>query len=500
MNLNGAFSSRNDILNYSLIALILIVSFSVSSYIFKVNNSPVQQYESFQENYTKYAKLLDDKAQEINDVIESDPIETWPRVERLLKQTDILAQVYQNDTLLFWNNQVIGNEILFLSDKFNDTIIELGTGWFLLRKLDDSELSIFLLKQIKTNYDVENSYLPSVINSNFVSCSNLKLTTDLSRSDFSVKNLKGQPVIGLNIYYDDKMNNKNLFVLFSLYLLLYISIILNINKIADIGKVYWKSSILGFCAFCCGLVLLRFLDFYFEFPTILKQSFLFLNSESDGILKMSLGDQILNSILLLSVAVKLFFISKNSEQALNLTKTGVKLLIIILFAAISFLLNFAIYHTIHSLEYHSLLGIQFNDVYGYVALFVVLVLTISLFLFVIVFQRFIVLNNEGILQLTAVTVVLGSIYFFFFGFSDLVLPVTFGLIILSVLILIKKSPKQDIRIIKFIVLLILFSISSALLINRAEFDSRDQHQEKMAELFKNPDDLHRGTTYDHEKR
>lgn len=488
MNLNSAFSNRHSLHAYVISVLVLIISFTVITYSINYFSDYSRQTKQIQESFTENAVLLDEKAEEVKGILLKNPSNFWPYLERSVNPEKFIIQIYLRDELIYWNSQKISNEILFLDQLKKDTVIQQNTGWFLLHFLPEDDYNIFLFKQIKTQYEYDNSYLPNEFNREFGSSAIIQLTSDFSVAQFTIKDIEGNDCLGLIYDTNNSLSNSMLILLFTLFVLMYVAIVLIFNRLYDIIEKSLKHKSLTFLFYCFDLFALRFLDFYFEIPGILKHSFLFVPEGLEIAGLTTIGDLFLNSIVILAIGIKLFSVTNRKKSILPIKNIFGKVGIVILTGFISFLLNYVIYITVNLLDYHLLLGIQFNDLKGYIALLIVLILSAALFVFTVSFQRILIKSSVSIYLVFFIVLITGGIAFILIEQWQFLILVSSLVVVLTILITSYPTKKQDVRFIKFICLAILFSISSAFVINKAEYNNRDLHQEKMMQILSKPDD------------
>jgi signal transduction histidine kinase len=489
MSLKSTFSSKTGLYANLIIGFVLVLSFYFLSSGLNNFNQESQQVEKFQNRFDRNSELLKKMGDRISEILNPLPSNYWPLLERAVESKGFLLQIYRNDTLIFWNNQMISNDVHLLNQSNKDTVIQQGTGWFMLHRVIEPPYKLFLLKQIRAEYDVNNSYLPSRFTKDFGSTTSFKLTTDFTRAEYSLKNSEGNDCLGIQFDSERHSTTSSLLLLLALYILIYISIILIINKLYDLFNKHIENKTVALLFFIVDLIILRFLDVYFKIPEILKQSFLFMpeGNEISGL--TTIGDLLLNSILLLAIAIKLISITPKKILSKKIGTNFHSLGNLLLLSFISYLIYLSMYLTASNLEYHSLLGIQVDNLNGYLALLVVMILNTTLFIFVVAFQRVLKRKAFSIVYIILGLILTGVVTFVFVDSSQLVSLVSITLVLISILILNYPSEKQDVRIIKFIFLAIIFSVSASLIINKAEHDSRDNHQNKMVHLFSNPNDF-----------
>ena len=159
MRIKQYFTSRQRLWIYLFSGVVLILLYNVLVLLFQAQNTEDHIVGNFQHRFLENQRELDSQAEQVLSILQQNKINLWPELEKATKAGNIIAQIYRDDELYFWNSQLVDNEILRLPDPNADTVVQLNTGWYLLNKSDDGIFSIFLLKLIKSEYPYINSYL-----------------------------------------------------------------------------------------------------------------------------------------------------------------------------------------------------------------------------------------------------------------------------------------------------------------------------------------------------
>ena len=489
MNFRNTASRGIRLHAHLIIGFVLVIAYLLISMLANNQLSREKQTERFQKNIGKYALELEQKGEEVMSILNNNPAQFWPLFERSVNPEEIILQIYLRDSLLYWNSQKISNDILDYNLSKTDTVIQESTGWYLLHQLRRESFTFCLLKQLKSQYEFDNSYLPVFVDDGLGISQDVEFTTDYPNAQFVIKDKSGESCIGLNFTESEPVYSKfYTIILFLIYLAIYLDIILIISKLYDILLAKRKNWTLAFLFFCTDLIIIRLLDIYLHIPGAVKHSFIF-SSQAHSITGLTtMGDLIVNSMLLLAIAVKIFSQSIHLENAIHFSKRNFIFLLIFLLGVISFFVHLGVYETIDSLGYHSFLGIQINNIPAIASVLIILLLNTGLFLWVLTIQNLFRINRPPFYLVALILLLTTGLLYLGFSQDVFTVLVSFSLTLAVFLVIYFPSKKQDIRLIKFISLAILFAVSSALIINNAEKNDRDLNQAQMAKLFSNPDD------------
>ncbi len=469
--------SRHKTRKLFLFGLMLVFLFI--AFIFFVNsyNSEGQIANRFQNNFLKQELVLVDKIPAVIEILDGEEKKFWPRFERLLNEHQIYAQIYRNDTLLFWNNSLISNKEIHPEIEAESFISHLQTGWYLTQYQKYNNYTIFLFKEIKSEYSVSNSYLPVEIQSTFSSYENIRLTLDTLSTKRIIRNRNNNAVLGIIIQRPIALSNSSIILLFSLYILIYLVFLSWISRLYMHLNVHYNKTYLLYLFFVLDVIILRSLDYYFDFPAILKTSFLFETNPLGFPGFSSIGDLIMNVILILYVTVRMFRMRGNKSNTVEKQQTAKRSLLVLVFLwVVSISVFYFIFYIVSQLPYTSHFGTLFNNIGGIGYLFSIVILLIALLLTIVSLSQYFVVTKNILFGYILFTLLLSALALLSFYNESFLLIIPTVFLLLIVLLLFFNRDRRGISTEKYLLILVIISAAAALIINRADSKTRDTHQ------------------------
>ena len=131
MRIKQKLTTRQRLLIYLISGIVIILVYNLLVLNYTTNNHPDKIVNKFQREFIKQEKLLANKSGIVSEILENRPNGHWPALERSVEGSDIIAQIYLNDSLYFWTSQKINNNILEIFSQEKDTVLLQKTGWYL---------------------------------------------------------------------------------------------------------------------------------------------------------------------------------------------------------------------------------------------------------------------------------------------------------------------------------------------------------------------------------
>ncbi|MCF6341608.1 MAG: HAMP domain-containing histidine kinase [Bacteroidales bacterium] len=472
-----AFFARHKPHKLFLTGTVLSLAFYLTVISINKYNTEDQIARRFQENFLLQQSLLLDKMPGITKILDGDQNAYWPLLERFLNQEGIFSQIFKNDSLLFWNNSEIATDYATAETQEGGIVVLTGTGWYLTQYQIYKDYTICLFKKIKSEYAVRNPYLPHAVQNQFSNYENIQLSLDTVQAPYQIRDRNGNAVLGLGIPQPILLSRSSIFLLFSLFIAIYLVALLWVESLYEKLKLQIKSSCLTHAFFVLDVIILRLFDYFFGFPAVLKESFLFEINPSGLPGFASAGDQVLNAVLLLFVVARLFrktkLTGKKTERKLFPRHSLTTLFFVWLSSATLFYL---IFHIVGQLPYSSLLAMLFSGFEGVAALLtIVLLLTVLYFVIVTLAPR-LVPDRSLLISFFLLSFLLVMASRFVFPEMGFLLSVATVFMLFVMIILYFGREKKTFSTEKYLLLLILFSAATAIIVNHAEKEIRDNHQ------------------------
>ncbi len=482
-------SPYNSPMAYLFTAILLIVVFYAIEFSTKKYHSDPFIKNRFQKNLLYQQLLLKDKTKEIATILTDSSKNNWPALERLLDPDHIFTQIYSGDSLLFWNSNQVQNDLDYLHEGSVDTILREKTAWYLIHFENIDGYRIFLFKLIKSEYPFENKFLPSKSNPEFLSSDNVQLISNPESAQYAIVNEQGVPVIGLNIDHQNDIGRAVTLLLFAFYILFYVFLVLWINGLYNKYEHLISSKRLLFFFFILDLAVIRWLDYYFEFPAVLKQSFLFEKGFDLMPGLNSIGDLYLTTILLIAIFIKFNKLVQASK--INAGKRH-KYLQHFLSIAVFWLLAYSVFYLdqsiISGLSTNPVIGIQLSDPVNLLAVFINVLLNVVLFFMARSMNYYSGKYPVSLFYKFFVVLLLTGFFIWIFPEHQFIALIASGFIVIMLGVFLIFSENTQTKFIKYLIYLIIFAAANAIVINISESHTKDVNQAVTGNYLMHKDD------------
>jgi len=298
--------------------------------------------------------------------------------------------LFNNDSLIFWNNSQIQVSNDLISKSESDGLLKLKQGYFLFFKKKKNNQTALALCLIKPTYNLQNNYLQN----NFSDW--LKIPIDI---DITEKDIKGNIVqlnnknlfslIGENGSHSSKqLANSCSFIYFLGIAILFIGLLVCYNTVKNI-KTAWVLFIIPF---------VFKLLFWMQLPSFLVNTILFdvqLFGNAQSFLNPFLGDILFNSIGLVYFSVLLFLIQAHERSKLDKLFQGlIYCLIVVIILQINHSIKSLVTNSTLSFDFLSVFNIKFPALVGLLALvFCSIALFVSVYKSISFFKKNIIVDG-----------------------------------------------------------------------------------------------------------
>jgi len=276
---------------------------------------------------------------------------------------DLAILVYIKDSLVFWSD----NSIPFLLNyytKNNDhsDILRLKNGWYDLHKKNRGDSLIVGLILLKHEYLFQNDYLKNEFQKDFPTSSQVKIV--LSKGINPIFSANGD--YRFSLVFPEEMQEKRdrsallllCFIIGGLFSLIFLF------KLYQPFTLFSKNGILFIVCYSLDVLIIRLIQYYLRFPYSLYKTDLFGPAlYSSSVLLPSLGDVIINSILILVISY-VFYLrwpKTNSFETRSSGIRGLAFLTTLCFLIAGFL---AIVYFIHDFILNSSLPLNLQNISG----------------------------------------------------------------------------------------------------------------------------------------
>ncbi len=460
------------------LSIVFLFLFYLAQYFHKKTHSPTSEFSHFSQQIDLQSIKILTAHHEVRQIIDANPEKLWHKLDSLFNNSNYTCFVTVNDSVLYWNSNktAVGSFENLISDN-NTHVVKLQSGWYLYNASKSDKSNIYILELIKAGFQVNNDLLSSGFNPDYSSCQDITLTLNDELADYTIYNEAGEVLLCANINPKGALHNTDNYFIFLLFLLSYISFILFLLQLISYSTLYRSSPLLAFTVFVVIIIALRFLGVYFGFPSELKSSSIFINYAIVTPLTKSLGDMMINIILLVIMSIAAFRLLKKAVVPLSPYKIIILYTVIWLYILlITYILYQAIY--VQDISFFSESIFKNKELLG--AVLMILGLNISMYYIVVTF-----LGSNKMEKVPFFVPFLIS--FFGIVIAYLVSEIPYNLLIIAlattfILIIIKQLIWKYFTdfFLNHLLLLVLLSVFSSIVISSAYKDKEDNYQRFIA--------------------
>lgn len=471
---------------YCILIIILSAAFAVIYTYAKSLTKEEQIFNSVQEKILRESDNLESASNKIQQIIGADSNNIWQNLEKFNNESKYQVLIYQNDSLVYWNNNKISDDLINVQLNAVN-IIASQSGWYLLASHSFHQFRIIVCERLKSSYD-SGEDITHNISGGMVSCRSLNFTHDYTLAKYQLKDRNGKYLAGLNFSGNSFISYRAIFILFIIFLLVYLFILLLISSIYDLLKNGYFNKLVLILSLSADFIIIRILDFAFGFPAIIKQSKIF-ESQFDILHAFnSSGDLLINGLIALLISI--YFFRSNFE--FNLRKFSAKISTELIMSIISGIYTiFVLYivnKVIQQLPYNSFYGISFHSVRTILSLVALLVYLTSLFVFQYAAARF--LNRTGRMWYAfLIGLIIAALIIHFMLPVPWILPlISIVFIVITEAIYHYFSGNRKQSFYQYLFLIIIYALISSFVMNRARINKKDAHQLSTIRVIADPHD------------
>jgi two-component system, NtrC family, nitrogen regulation sensor histidine kinase NtrY len=383
--------------------------------------------------------------------------------------------VYRQDTLVNWSSNVFDAPAFYDTSLFRRSVVECGSGYYLVRTSRAGAYKIAAVQLLKYNYRFTNSYLPDGFFKAFSVPRDVALS--LHSGKFPVAAADGKVLFWLNPDHRPVLPDSLQYLIFLIYLFGFLFLIAAMFSLYVFSaRIFRGKRWLFLLAFTADVLLLRGIQFWFRFPSGLYNIHLFKPSffaSSEWL--PSLGDFLINSLLLLQVGYLIYKYSPGRKLIAQYSNR-IRLFLPLLFL-VALIAGFHILSTlIPGLVLDSSISFRFENILILSHLSHSGILIISLLLVAFLFLVELAARAFSASGLTARTYVIylltaGLIYAFILLLSakDQEINLLFLVALLGILFSVHyERPFNSLNISRIIAQIIVLSMWATVLVNAAE--------------------------------
>ncbi|HSH64837.1 MAG TPA: hypothetical protein VLB84_03350, partial [Bacteroidia bacterium] len=367
----------------------------------------------------------------------------------LLEKEGIALLIYESDTLKFWSDNSIAVENWIKEVCLDTKMAKLHNGWFEVMHPHTNSTTtktIVGLVLIKNEFPYQNKYLTNEFQKDFYVPAETKLITDNSYSQNALKNLNGDYLFSLKFNTDNPISFASyLACFFNLIAFFFLVLYLKNRCFALIDKIGKNAAIFIFSGI---LLLARYLTIRFNFPESFYCFDLFhpkIYADASSIWLSSLGDLLINIILLFYISFVFHSEFKLPDSIKNIKTTRKQFFILLLFLGyfwISWLINTLFIGLIKNSSIPFDINNLFSlDIYSFISIVIIALLLFIYFLFsdkLVSAVRLFSLNKKSIASVFIFSVIIHLCIYHYLGSRDLII-ILWPFVILLLIALIKRK-------------------------------------------------------------
>ena len=408
-------------------------------------------------------------------------------INALISENDVEILVYTKDSLKYWSDNKIPGKIEYDQKLFENNFSKFKNAYFEIIKLEKREIKVIGLILIKHEYPYQNKYLINDFQSDFNVPSGTSIEIEISNS-YKILSGNGEVLFSIKFKPDDTLSEAEVFLLFFLYIIAFILFAIFLFQLYTYFPFFKNNKILLVISYCLDLIIIRGIIQYFHIPKILYNSKLF-DPEffSLSILFPSLGDFIVNSIIILIVSYIFYIVIKKDTIKPHNSKI-MRVLSGVFSLTIVYLLFYILGYLSKSLVIFSGFSININDfysldIYSLTGFFVLVILNISFFIIAAKLCEFAIKNSGSysyFLNLSVMLAIVTAVIFYYCGITDYFL-ILFALVFCHIYWFFQKKEKSIVSFSLIVTYLVIFSLLSTIILQQNNKIKEAIKSEKIAQ-------------------
>lgn len=409
----------------SIVFTICAIMMLVFAFLFDSFHKKLNKPENVSE---RLEKIIEEREKELLKIINTHFISESEMLDinlacckNLYPEKGFVVLEYKNDTLVNWSDNSVPVPYTITDTLTKNKLIKLPNGWFTTVVVEKQNRIYVGLNLIKKFYTYENDYLEKRFHPDYRINKNIKI--QLSKEKNNVYSAEGKFLFSVTDEECKSLSdNQSLYsgIFYFLSLLFFITLLFNLYRWME---RFVRSKTILIAGFALDVILIRAVQFYFKFPASLYDTKLFGPAYfASSTLLPSLGDLLVNSILLLFIVYAVFAFYRTSPRVV-FWSNGLKRLASFALILFGILFYTGIFNTIETLVQNSAKLLIINSVYelsfsDIISFISISTLLFGFFLFIYRTFDFIVITTKKtvvflVLLLTAI-ILFSSGYFLLF--------------------------------------------------------------------------------------
>ncbi|MBN2637589.1 MAG: GHKL domain-containing protein [Bacteroidales bacterium] len=475
-------NSQNVVL-FLLLFVLSIVGYLFFQYLVEHESDPVSVKQQVSQRLERVSLHIQKTDSLVRQVLQKHSPDEWKAFNRKLSNDYTSVAIWKNDSLLYWNNTRLPDE---MSDYKSSELglVSSKTGWYIAKKENYRPYTIFYFYKLQDRYHSEKDNISEYLKDYFLLPHRVKFVSDST----------GTNVINLDRFHVSFVLEKGynspdlIFALLFFYVLSFVFLFyFLLNVYCLLGQRIGKLRPLHFLLLAfTSVAALRFVDVCFSFPHLLKQTFLFRESVFIMPGFSTLGDLSINLVLITLFIIHLRRIIYGMSTVVS--RGSLKGFVLIFFA--SFVV-FALFATadffLIGFDQQYFINDTFFSLIGFSDLVFIAFLGVLTFLVIDTVARFFHIQNLKIaLALSYLFVSFVILWFVFKPETEILLLVFLAATLVFILTYV-HAKKMNAYVYTLLILIIL-SLSGAVLLNHTQFEVRNAHQKITARIVSQKND------------
>jgi two-component system, NtrC family, nitrogen regulation sensor histidine kinase NtrY len=370
--------------------------------------------------------------------------------------------IYDHDTLRLWSDNSTALDYNLLKLKKSPNIIETENGFYLVKTRKFGHKLYVGLLLIKYNYPYENKFLKNYYQKDFQLKPEVKLSLKQGVQGTNVYNLSDQFLFSLDFSLDSNKTFINTVFPIILYVLSFFILLMIFYQVIKMLSPGVKRNS-GLFLLALLLILLKYFAVKYKFPSAIFNTSLFKPEYYAIDLIPSIGDLLINTLLLFFYTLTFYRLYPFSKKVCN--NKGLKIkssfcacisFNILYFIFIYFLFRGIILNSTISFEAYKILELSVNS---FIGLFI-LALHFAIFCFItdkiLIFYGKCFSLKQLIIYFLILSVVICAVFWYYFGLS--LISSLFLMAIWAVLLFFRYRPKYYSQFSSLVFIAFLFSV------------------------------------------
>ena len=357
------------------ISLLFLVMAVVTNIVFNRIHSPEKICRRMETELANQNDLLGkylDKLQALEPADQAGNHSALEDLYRLYEKKNMILLEYHADSLVMWTSSALPIDFSWSPDQFSQRVRFFQNGWYLIRKTIRDNKTYVGLYHLKKDYPYQNKYLDNTFGKELKIPPNILITSKIT--DYPIHHADGSYLFSLEIPSTISLTESQVYALFGLYFLFLLFFIAGMYQTYLWFRGFIKiGTPLLFLAFTIDVAIVRGLILVFQIPHTLYQTDLFKPlSYGSSLLFPSLGDLVVNVLLLLFIAYAFFTMVRPSLKTVRIRQAFQYIISIFFFLLIFLLMDGVLYlvkglilDSNFSLDLSSIFDITFSSVLGF---------------------------------------------------------------------------------------------------------------------------------------